>query len=382
MKIVYCIIDHAYKRVFESFKEHNGIEQFLICKKPSITTNIVPESYNECGIKRKLFINNEIGIQKYVNSIKPDVYVQPEVSPIHNKIKFPKNCKRVYVSHGIVIPRMTETAISLNLMEQFKKDWGGLDLYCGVTDYFKHWISSLGIPEDKILLNAFPQLDLLYDSTYYSEYRNRVVKSTKNVSAEKVILFFGSRFGSRKDYLPYNKDYFDTLFELEKIAKKYNWVVLVKPKHGFEKMMRFLKAREDSWGGWTKEYATKYSKIRSSKYLHFITTNTHPYHYFFADVIVSTGVSTVEVDSSAAEKPLVTYRPSSRDPKYPDPMRSIEFDAVFNTEDIRDLESKIFLALKDADFSNRQRKYLKSIGITHDGLMYKRIIDRMVAQWK
>ena len=56
MRIVYVIPDIGYKRVFESFKDDSRAEQMLICKRPSITTGLVPEDYSDCGITKKYMI--------------------------------------------------------------------------------------------------------------------------------------------------------------------------------------------------------------------------------------------------------------------------------------------------------------------------------------
>lgn len=376
IKIVYVIVDHAYKRVFESFKPRKDCQQFILCKRPVITTNIVPEDYSDFGIKDIFYFDSEKELQKHISSINPDAYVRPEFSTIHSKIILPKKCKKVFVSHGVVAKKMIDVMNEQGLQEKFANDWKDNDLYCGATNDFLLWIKSLGFKNSNILLDALPQIDLVQNKEYFNSYRSKVLKRINKENAEKVLLFFGNRCGEREDYQPYNIDLFDALVELNKICEKNNWVLMVKQKNSIEKTMKFLKNNKYLV---SRGYIDRYNKIINNRNIFFITTNSHPYRYFFADSIICSGWgSTIEVDSAAANRPCVVYRPIRKFNTDEDPLKSVKYEAVIKCEDVSTMERDIRLSFDNKILALNQDKYLKEIGISTDGNMHKRITDAIL----
>lgn len=378
MKILHVMPDHAYKRVYASFKDVDGVKQILAVPPKSITTNIVTEDYSDCGLKDIRVYRDPKELQNIINTEKPSVYTQTDFGAIHSKIKLPKGSKRVRLAHGVMARKMYYVAEKIGIIDEMRKKWNTMDLYCGAAEPDKFWLDNIGIKNKPIVLDTLTQLDILYNNESYKKFKNGVVNISGVKSPNKIILFFGNRVGEREDYALYNKDYFDTLFELNRLSKLNNWLILVKPKSGFKKMMSILGTMESKFS-WIKEYSKKYREIQKETNLFFITTNSHGYGYFFADVILSSGSgSTVEVDAAAAKKPAVIYKPDKdewTDPEWVDPLYSVKNNAVFVAKNVADISDCIDNAINDKMLPSRQELYLKNIGLTHDGKAYMRVIN-------
>jgi hypothetical protein len=126
-KILYVITSLSHKRVFESFVERNDAQQMVMGPHPIITCGgIVPEDYSDFGIKNIKYYSNTLELQKEINIFKPDVYVQASL-PIANKLVLPKQCKKVYVSHGMVGKHVKGIIKKAGFDTSV---WKGCDLYC------------------------------------------------------------------------------------------------------------------------------------------------------------------------------------------------------------------------------------------------------------
>jgi hypothetical protein len=318
-------------------------------------TGIVPEDYSDFQIKKRNTFMHPAEIQVYVDTFKPDIFVQASL-PCAKGIKLPAGCKKVYVSHGMI-------------GNHVKK---GCDLYCGATKIFADWVKHVAkVGDNKILLNALPQLDILHDPNYYNSYKQKVLAHTKHPKAKKVLLFVGFCCKDRYDFAPHNEDYFRTSIELEKIARDNDWLVMIKPRQTFKAMMNFLHTH--SWG---KKYVKPYAAIQDSKYLHFITTTGHIYRYFFADAIIVNGTSTVEVEACAINRPLVVVRTHPGLGDY-DPYGTIKELACTYVDDAQYLQHGINGALKD-NWAHRQNALIDQMGITFDGEMHERIQNKLL----
>ena len=359
-KILYVIRSHAHKRVFESFKPKDGLDQLLVGPEIQVTTNLVPEDYSDFKIKTKLYKDIR-HLQKMVNSFNPDIAVQCST---YKDISYPVSCKKVFVSHGL----------AGNNIEVIKKknNFIGFDLYCGDKDLFADWIvPSARTTREKVLQNAVPQLDLLHDGSYYNSYKERVVSFTKNPTAKRVILFCGFCCKDRPDFDLHNEDYFKTAIELEKIAKKHNWLILIKPRQPFGRIISFLKTHN-----WGKKYVQPYSAIQSSKYLHFISTNAHIYRYFFADLFICNGYSTTEIETCLVNKPLILVR-TRVDAKNYDPFDTVTSGAGTQVKDINKLEEMIIKVIDKTDHIDKQNALLNDLKIKNDGKAYLRVQEAL-----
>jgi hypothetical protein len=364
-KIIYTITSLSHKRVFESFDVRSDVKQMIVGPVPKITNGIIPEDYRDFKIKNIRLYKNKKEIQNIVNKFKPNIYVEASL-PVARGIKLPIDCRKVYVSHGMVGNHVKDIIKKAGFNTSV---WKGCDLYCGATKIFENWVKHVAkVDESKILLNALPQLDILHDPDYYDSYRRKVLATTKNPNAKKVLLFVGFCCKDRIDFNSHNEDYFRAVIELEKIARKNNWLVMVKPRQTFNNMMKFL--YNHSWG---RKYIEKYKKIQQSKYLHFITTTGHIYRYFFSDLIVLNGTSTVEIETCAINKPLFIIKTQCKD----DPYDTIKTGCATHVSDLNKLEY-YFTNYKKFHCPNKQKYHILNAGILFDGKMHKRIQDKLV----
>jgi CDP-glycerol glycerophosphotransferase (TagB/SpsB family) len=371
-KIIYVITSLSHKRVFESFVERDDIEQMIAGPYPKITSNIVPEDYSDFKIKNIKFYNNIIELQNIINKYNPSIYVEASL-PIAKDIVLPNICKKVYISHGMIGDHVG------SIVKQGGFDtsvWQGCDLYCGATDVFSNWIKQVTNADDSsIFLNAIPQFDILYNSNYYNSYKQKVLQKTKNPQASKIILFVGFCCKNRTDFKLHNEDYFKTAIELEKIARKNNWLIMIKPRQTHDVMMQFLKNQK-----WGSKYIKDYEALNNSKYIHFITTTGHIYRYLFADLIVINGTSTVEVETCAIQKPLFIVRTQIDCNNTYDPYNMINSGAGSGINKLNELELFLHEYFDDGAHHNPelQQKWFTDRNITLDGKMYKRIQDKLL----
>lgn len=355
MKIVYVANSLAHKRVLEPFKHHPDLEQIIVAPRPKITSNFVPEDYKDCDIQNIHTFDNMTEIQSIVDKLNPQVIGQTSTFSITSK------AKKVYLGHGMIGKHVKSRGKS--------KGWGGFDLYCGASHIFKDYITyAADIDPNKILINALPQFDLLYNPDYYNSYRKKFTSSFGNAS--KILLFLGFCCKDRWDFNDHNEDYFQTAIALEKIARKNNWKVMIKARQQEGEMIGFAAKNKN-----LHKYIKDYQQLKNSPYIHFINTNSHIYRYYFADIIVGNGCTTGEIEACLMHKPLVLVRTKSG-PKY-DPFDSDTIGAATMVRNINDLEA----ALNKPANIVQQDKLIQSLGITNDGQAHRRIQDKVVELW-
>jgi hypothetical protein len=190
-------------------------------------------------------------------------------------------------------------------------------------------------------------------------------------SPSKIILFAGFCCRDRKDFDCHNEDYFKTVIELERLARKNNWLVMVKPRQTHSVMMKFLHSHV-----WGQKYVDDYTRVHKSEYLHFITTTGHIYRYLFADAIVINGTSTIEVEACAIQKPLFIVRAGC---DITDPYDMVGSGTVVGVVDMEDLQE--FLEVFEegvCHYPDRQRQWFIDHKLTLDGKMHKRIQNKLV----
>lgn len=367
-KILYVLTSPSHKRVFEPFVERKDAIQAIAGPHPIISSknNIVPEDYSDFSIKKIFTFDSskrDKSIQKIVAKFKPDVYVQS--SFVMPNIKFPDGCKKVAVSHGLTGNHVVDL---IKTTDYNTKGLKGPDMYIGAPNSFRDFVELVAGKKKEIIAGIIPQLDIIHNPNYYNSYRQRVLSQTKNPNPDKVILFIGFCCKDRKDFCYHNEDYFKSVIELERIARKNNWLVMVKPRHTLSKMISFLSTH--SWGS---QYIKKYTAIQSSKFLHFITTTGHIYRYFFADAFVMNGTSTAEIETCAIQKPLFIVRTRSEDKT--DPFNTITAGAAEHIKDISDLENCLSLNFNNGSYHylEAQLNHLKTLGIIFDGKNSERV---------
>jgi hypothetical protein len=365
-KVVYFANSLAHKRVLESFKEVDYLDQTMVVPRPQITSGLVPENYKDFGVKKVITFNDHADANRIIKKINPDILAQTGVKKI---ISVPDKTKKVYIGHGMVGNHVT------SLSKRGKsRAWKGFDLYCGQTKVFEEWVEHATGEKQNVLLNACPQLDLLADKKYILEYKNKVIKHSRNKNPNKVILFCGFCCKQREDFMLHNEDYFSTALELDRISKKHNYLTLIKPKQSFRDMFRFL---QDN-AAWGIKYMSDYDALaaENSQHSHFINTTSHIYRYFFADMFVCNGCSTVELEACVVNKPLVLVRTKSG--KNYDPFNTVSVGAGVQVSNIKDLESAVVDGLSGNNHVAPQKELLKKFGIVADGKAHERIQRAMV----
>lgn len=377
-KVLYVITSPSHKRCFESFAEHPQLEQMVIGP-PPVATRFVPEDYSDFKLKSIQHTSKDVAgsIAECIKTFRPDICVQPDLSAIHNiaQAKSGNKYKRVYVSHGMIGNHVKD----LMKVEHFETSvWRGMDLYCGATKIFADWIKYVaGVGDDKILLNALPQLDILHNSDYYNSYRDAVVKKTKYPNAQKVILFMGFCCKDRHDYKAHNADYFRTAIELGRIAKQNGWLVMIKPRQTHDEMLGFLQTH--TWGN---QFISEYKALHNNPNVHFIgPSSNHVYRYYFADAFVFNGCSTAEIEVCAINKPLFVVRTDKKciDSGY-DPYNTITNNAGTPISNISDLENKLVDCIDNRKYHDpkKQLELINKMNISFDGKMYERIQNKLL----
>lgn len=379
MKILYSITSLAHKRVFQSFVGRIRMDQVVVGPKPVIFDGVVPEDYSEFGIKKVITYASTGEMQGVVERFIPDVYVHADLSPIQKKLRLPKKCKRVYVSHGMVPTYAKNMLKDLGTSE---KIWGGCDLYCGGTTIFKDWIKTVTRTDNcSVVLNALPQLDVLFElkQRWSDKLKGNLLRHSRLSNPAAVLFFGGFCCKDRVDFWEHNEDYFRSCIELERVARKNNWLVFIKPRQAYADVAAFLSAHKHSWGGWPKKYAKTYADIQSSPNLQFIKTSSGLHYYYFAsDVMVINGCSTIEVEGYAIGKPMVVINSK------PQALGSDSFgvshcDGRYNVSDYELLEETLVSALNNPNKKREaQCKILKDLDLSFDGQHHQRIFNAMV----
>jgi hypothetical protein len=362
MKVVYYVHSLAHKRVLESFSDVDGMEQTIVAPKPIITSNVIPEDYRDFKIKNIVTYSNNNDANRLIQKISPDVVAQTTTG---NIVNIPGGSKKVYISHGMIgnhVKAMSKRGTA--------KTWHGFNLYCGSTPIFKEWIEHATGNKQNILLNSFPQFDLLYDD-YVKEYKDDVINTTRNNSPAKTILFCGFCCKDRADFKLHSEDYFSTAVELERISRKHNFLIFMKPRHSFSRTVEFLKQNARRWS-WTPSQVQSYVDIKNSKHIHFITTNSHIYRYYFADLVVCNGCSTAEIEACILNRPLVLTRTKVKKEEY-DPFSTVSSGAGVQVSDINNLEGVVLDSFNGDSHIIKQNELLKSNNIVVDGKAHKRI---------
>jgi len=360
-KVLYFIHALCRTRVIKTFREDPDLEQMVVGPKPVVYGGVC-EDYSGFGIKNIQTYSNPKEAQKIINRFAPDVVVQTDMM---KTVTFPNTAKRVFVMHGL---------IGDHVRKQFKpkecKAWKGFDLYCGATEEFETLVRHAGEKTGQILLNSLPQLDLFHKDNYEAPDRKAVLKKIGRSGFEKIILFCGFCCKDRIDYNLHNEDYFKVVAELGKIAAKHNWLILVKPRQDYKEVRSFVVQK-----GWSKSYGQMYADAQKDKHLYFIPAEANIYPYFFADLIVCNGCSTVELEACLVHKPLVIVRTKLSPDQY-DPFGTVKFGAGIYVPDIINLESAIMNGLGGVDIV-KQDAFVRAKGIVVDGLAHKRIQEKI-----
>ena len=359
-KILYQIHSLPHRRVFKSYTERDDLNQMIMGPPPEVIDGAL-EDYSGFGISNIKVYSNAQEAQRIVDSFNPDVFVTADFPKM---VSTPAGCKKVYAGHGMM-PGHILGLVSYDSNSR----WNDFDLHCGATKRFEEFIHYVTRKKHEILTNALGQFDLVSNPKYHIPQEGNVLFNNSKPS----ILFCGFCCKDNSDFRLHNEDYFKMLLELEKLAKKHDWLVIVKPRQVIGKVINFLK--HISWGS---KYISVYPKLVSSEHLHFIDASANTYSYLSSDIIMCNGCSTLEIEACIAKKPLVIFRTQAgRD--Y-DPYSTVSSGAASYIDNIEKTEGVIKKILSGEESrTNEQKKLIDSMNIKTDGLSYKRVQDRLKA---
>ncbi|MFA5023401.1 MAG: hypothetical protein WC523_00390 [Patescibacteria group bacterium] len=383
-RILYEIRMPIQSRVFESFVPHTDLEEMVLAPRPEEAVNTAG-TYSEFGItniqhitpykNRKQCAQWEKELENIVKWFNPHIIA----SSVPDMPSFVK-CKRVYVSHGLIGTDAIKITQETNMTPRVNATWSGCDLYCGAGNMFKPWLkfADRTFDEKKILLNAMPQLDLL-TSDYTNKYKDKIISQTRIKNPSKVILFFGFGPYGSVDFHKHNEDYYWTIIELERLARKHNWLIMLKVKAPIDASIKFFDGYSSKWE-WLAGYYSDYMKAIKSDNVYTINSSAwHIYRYLFADTIVTHGTSTVEVESCILRKPLVLVRtqvsPSEYDPFYTVNSKAAE---LIDTRNAELLEDTILKQMNNSDIENKRKFVEEYHGILDDKQAYSRVQQRLL----
>jgi len=219
--------------------------------------------------------------------------------------------------------------------------------------------------KSKILFNAIPQFDIIYNDMGDNKFKEALIKQNKIPKANKYILFAGFAGHKRSDFFPHNEDYYRTAIYLEKIAKKNNWFVFIKPRILAKQDLKFV-----GDNSYISKYAKDYGSLWKSKHVCIVHPMESIYKYFFSDIIIANGTSTLEVEACCVNKPLIIVR---TDPNSFAPLKTVFLGGakLVNTDIMNDLEEAITSSFEKN--ISCYSKILQYHGVSFDGKMSKRV---------
>jgi hypothetical protein len=365
--IVYFVSKAEQKRVFQCIEDgyNSEVQQIFLGPTPVMVENSkfkYLEDYSEMKIERKIEFDTLKVAQNIINELDPDIFVCGTL-PNFYQIQLPKVCKKVYISHGLIGDHVK----TIKEIKKYSTRWRGCELYCGAGKNFCDFIKFMNTAKNKykILLNAMPQFDILKDTDSQNMFKNELIEENKIPKADKYILFAGFGGSTRSDFIEHNDDYYRTAIYLDKIAKKNNWFVFIKPRLEPNIDLKFIQENKE-----LNKYIEEYNALWKSENICMIRKCESIYKYFFVDQVVANGCSTVEIETCCVNKPLVIVRTQSIN--Y-DPFETVISGAakLVNTDSIDELEKTLI-----GDFEQNiicQKKLLESQGISFDGEMSKRV---------
>lgn len=365
-------------RCFASIPPIDNCRQVIIGPPPSYSNNMM-YGYENCKIKDIVMCNTRLWLNKLIGMLEPSVYVTTTYGKLWGKggLPIPEKSGRVFIHHGL------SNSASIKIFKQHRAspiNVRAFDLLCGQGEGFKNLLTHehIGIDENKIVLNALPQLDLLFNQNF-DEHKDKILTGITNVNNRKVILYAGYGAHDGPDYEGHNKEYFDTLFEIQRIAKKYNFIVLFKSRRLIQNVIGYFKKKKHILGpDTTEEYLSRFEDVINDDNV-ILFNKQFPIHYlFFADVVILNGYSTIEVEASLAKRPLINVN-LVKDSMINGTFGSAQSGAAVDVIDISDLEQAIINTTENESFiktiTEKQKMYTKNLGINFDGNAGQRVAD-------
>ena len=276
--------------------------------------------------------------------------------------------KHVFMNHG-AWPHSPN-----NLGRMTDPYWHSFDLLCGMTNKFDELFKKHSTVKTPISIGTCGQVDTLYEQNLIKDQtRNKIIGSGEY---EKVITIFANRCKNRISMNPFNEGYFRTAIEMGRLAKKHNWLVLIKTKRD---PMEYLKSCKTSW---RKDVHEPYKALKNNSHVRFINHNQVPYGYLCAsDAVIVCARSTVEMEAAMINKPLIKLwipeeEVTENIMSYE--CGAMEIGAAYVVERGDDLEAPIMHALSHPlELKPAQDQFLKELGVVFDGKANERFLQEI-----
>ena len=326
-------------RTFSFLKDLDGFDQ-TICACNSIK---IGRLNNKC-----INVHSDNDLINVIKRNRPDVLVVVDKFEKIEKVK-KLGSKIVFAAHGEVV-----------MGKMMGPYWNQFDLVCLGRAQTKGLFND-GIK--KIVTNALIQYDTLF---------NAMELNKKEQGRRKAITIFGPKIKNSELRTPYAKLFYESIKILIEICKKYDWNLVIRPKHkNYDVMFGNICPKNDF---------LRIKDLKDSR-ISVVEDDRNPYECFLSDVLISVSPrSTVEIESALLNKPLIKICSKN--------ILSKMFDAhnVYGThslgaaifvEDINsDLENVAFQTMnfENIDLKNNQNKFVKYLGITFDGKAHERMI--------
>ena len=341
LRILYWCAGRIHLRMLVPVAERDDIIQAVVINKDSETDSI--------KIKTKYKYNNISDIKKVIDDFKPHVFIQYTGNRGLVDYLNSRRIMVIFAFHGVVASSISEKEWMTKDANFYKK----FDMICGAThrliDLFK---KDIGVDNVPIVTDVLTQFDLLYS------LKENLQTNYKKISRDKkkVITFFGHNISTKTEKLrPYDEGHKKAIFELLRLSEKHkDWVIYIKPKS-----TKGLPKSKDNF------FVLKH--------------DDNPYQYFSSDLLIVSARSTVEVEASLLNKPLIrVHMPTSKltEENLSCEIGALDFGASYIVSEINELEGEIIKSFdgKHDQLFLRQNEFIRHLGISFDGKAHERLI--------
>jgi len=357
-----AIIMHGarFLKNFISYKNRSDVDQILL----------VPREveHKRFGISDVKIYDAREQIDRYLRKFKPNFCIQASTDFTNYRYFLKTKVRKVFVSPGMYADSDEVRRILFRERKKFKI----FDLIFVASEREKELFECMRIPEKKIRAVSLPQFDLLGKDRYH-EYRTSLLSQLKFVP-EKIILFAGDRYSNSADVRRV-RDNYDTILKLSEIVRHRNWLVLIKPKSN--NMLEFIE--RDSLG-FSEGYIRKFHNALKNDHVVVLKFSDWFYPYFFADVIIDNGGSTVAIEACLANRPSISISERQSFAEM-DSHGVLGSDASFYLSDMLDLLKCIYEANYTSDIGMAQNNFLDKIGLVKSPESSNGLIDAILKEY-
>lgn len=349
MKKVF-IVAPSGARFAKAFVSYSGKSHTLVV--PTIAKHIYFNSENVLYYK-------DIGhLKKILWQNKPNLCV---FSSTKIDLSFtPRRCKKVFIAPGFYSCSKMYRRSLFRARKRFKV----FDYIILASEREYNLFKDLRI-STPVLVKSLPQFDLL-SNEYLERCKNNVLKNI-SFKPSKIVLFAGERY-SRSEKVDRVRDNYDTLIKLSKLSIIKNWLIVIKPKSN--NMMEFLQAN------YPNSYVEKLFNSISSRNIWMLPYDDLFYPYFFADIIVDNGASSVAVESCIAGRPFISISSGKQTFEEMDAHQTLSNCCGVYVNDVSELGKQIERTIgRSSIFSEYQKKFLNNIGLKIEKSSSSKIIN-------